>query len=136
MNRHNILHRTLTAALAASAIAATPALAKPADVVPRSADARTSSLAGTASPRQDLRMPDRQSPAPRPELQSGQPTWPATPEPLTKPVVAAEAPTDGGGGGESVWLVLGIGLAGAGVVAGSAEGIARRSKLRARRVAV
>lgn len=135
MNRHNILHRTLTAALAASAIAATPALAKPADVVPRSADARTSSLAGTTSPRQDLRMPDRQSPA-RPEIQSGQATGPATPEPLTKPVVAAEAPTDGGGGGESVWLVLGIGLAGAGVVAGSAAGIARRSKLRASRVAV
>ena len=65
MNRHNILHRTLTAALAASAIAATPALAKPADVVPRSADARTSSLAGTASPRQDLRCLLYTSPSPR-----------------------------------------------------------------------
>lgn len=135
MNRHNILPRTLIATAAASAIAATPALAKPADVVPRSVtDARTSSLAGTPSPRQDLRMPDQQAPAP--EVQAGQPTWPANAEPLTKPVVAAEAPTDGGGGSESIWLVLGIGLGSAGVVAGSAAGLARRSKVRARRVAV
>ncbi|MGH2968937.1 MAG: hypothetical protein ACRDK0_07720, partial [Solirubrobacteraceae bacterium] len=107
MTRRSTMQHTLAATLAASVLAASPALAKPADAVHRSGDVRTSSLAGTSTPRQDLRMPDTQDAA-RPQVQPGQPTWPANPEPLTRPATPAQAPADGGG--ESIWLLLGIGL--------------------------
>ena len=132
MPRRTILQHTLVAALAVSALAASPALGRPIDPA-HPYDSRTSSLAGTASePRQDLRGEGAKGAGP-PAFQPGQPTWPINPEPVSKP--AAPAPATDGGGDGSVWLVLGIGLAATGVAAGTA-GVARRSRVRARRVAV
>ena len=109
MPARTTLQHTLVAALAAGTLAASPALAKPVDHV----DPPTSSLAGTTSPRQDLRGEHAKGPARAAEA-----------------VPAAETGSDDG-----VWLVLGIGLAAGGIVAGSAAGVARHHRVRARRVA-
>ena len=137
MTRRSTLQHTLTAAVAASALATAPALAKPADYPYESS---TSSLAGTTSPQQDLRSPDARDAAQPKAAESsvapGTPTWPVQPEPLTRPVPPAESATGNGGGDDSIWLVLGLGLGGAGLLAGGAAGLARHSRVRARRVAV
>ncbi len=141
MTRRNTLKYSLTAALAASAVAASPALARPIDTVDRSAD-RTSSLAGTtSSPHQDYRGERAQDAAwqaahPQPKFQPGQPTWSLNPAPLPKPEPATPATANGGGGDDDVWLVLGIGLAGIGLAAAGTAGLARQSRVRGRRVAV
>jgi hypothetical protein len=134
MSRRITLQHTLVAALAASIVAASPALAKPTDRVDRF-DSPTSSLAGTSSPGQDLRGEHARDAARAAEMevQPGQPTWPTNPEPVVKPakaVPALETGTD-----HDVWLVVGVGLAATGIVGAGAAGAARRNRLRARRVA-
>ena len=133
MPRRITLQHTLAAALAASIVAASPALAKPTDRVDRF-DSPTSSLAGTTSPGQDLRGEHARDAARAAEMQvqPGQPTWPTDPVPVVKPAPAAPAAESGND--DDVWLVLGIGLAATGIVAG-AGGVARRYRVRARRVA-
>ena len=154
MPRRTTLQHTLVATLAASTLAASPALAKPADVVER-LDGPTSSLAGTSSPRQDLRgehardaarAPGTSSPrqdlrgehardaatAAGERLAPGQPTRPLQSEPGAMPTKVVPSPETGSDDG--VWLVLGIGLAATGI-AGGAAGVARHHRLRARRVA-
>jgi hypothetical protein len=141
MTQRSTLKHTLAAALAASALVAGPAVAKPMDNGPAASGNRsemqTGSLAGTTdqTPAQDLRGEHARDAA-RAQIAPGQPTWPADPTPLLAPAAPAKASSSGGGSDDTVWLVLGIGLAGAGIVAGSAAGVARRSKVRARRVAV
>lgn len=135
MSRRTTLQHTLVAALAAGTVAASPALAKPVDDVDR-VDSPTSSLAGTSSPRQDLRGEHAKDAArgADEQLAPGQPTWPLQPEPVAVPAKAVAAPETGSD--DDVWLVLGIGLAGAGILAGGAAGVTRHYRLRARRVAV
>ena len=118
---------TFTAVLAASAAAVSPALA---DDHARDAHER----ATDRSDRHGPVVPDTTYGTPAPKVQPGQPTWPVDPQPLPKPV--AVVPADDGGGDDSVWLLLGAGFVTAGIVGGSAARIARRQRLRARRVAV
>ena len=133
MPRRTTLQHTLVAALATSTLAASPALAKPADVVDR-LDGPTSSLAGTTSPRQDLRGEHAKDTARATgeQFAAGQPTRPVQSEPVAMPTKAVPAPETGSDDG--VWLVLGIGLAATGI-AGGAAGVARHYRIRARRVA-
>jgi hypothetical protein len=114
---------TFTAVLAASAAAASPALA---DDHARDAHDR-------ATDRQGPVVPDTTRGTPAQKIQPGQPTWPVNPRPLTKP--ASAVPADDGGSDDSVWLLLGAGFVTVGIVGGSAAGIARRHRVRARRVA-
>jgi hypothetical protein len=126
------LKHALVAALAASTLAASPALAKPTDSIRY--EGRTSSLAGTTTPKQDLRGEYARDAARAAEtntpFQVGQPTWPVEPAPAAKPVKAVKSapPLKDDGGDNDVWLVLGIGLAATGIVAGSAAGVARRTR--------
>lgn len=62
----------------------------------------------------------------------GPPTWPVDPEPLTAP--AESTPIEDGERAE--WVLMGLGLVGAGIAAGGAAGVARRYRIRARRLAV
>ncbi len=156
MPRRTTLQHTLAAALAAGIVAATPALAAPTDRVDRY-DSPTSSLAGTITPRQDLRGEHARDAAraaemtlPRQDLRGehardaaraaetqimpGQPTWPTHPEPVVKAAKPAPAPATASGD-DDIWLVLGIGLAATGIVAAGAAGAGRRYRVRARRVA-
>jgi hypothetical protein len=112
---------TLAAVLATGAIAASPALG---DDHARDTHARE---AGGAT---EDAFPYRETPG----IQRGQPTWPANPQPLPRP--ASAVPADDGGSDDSVWLVLGGGLVAAGIAGGTAAGMARRHRVRARRVAV
>jgi hypothetical protein len=83
---------------------------------------------------QDLRG-ERARDAARMLVPRGQPTWPADPDLLSRPLThAATSPADRGA--DDVWGIIGIGLAGAGLVAGGATGVARRLRVRGRRVAV
>jgi hypothetical protein len=134
MPRRITLKHTLVAALATSILAASPALAKPTDSVRY--EAQTSILAGTASPKQDLRGEYARDAARAAEtdtpFQVGQPTWPIHPAPAVAPAKPKSIPAANTDGGDDLWLVLGIGLAASGIVAGSAAGVVRRT----RRVAV
>jgi hypothetical protein len=134
---------TLAAVLTTGAIAASPALGDDhaRDTHARDAGAHTGAPIEDAFPYRET--PDRTDrsgdPAgttgryePAPQIQPGQPTWPVDPQPLPRP--ASAVPADDGGSDESVWLLLGGGFAAAGIVAGSAAGIARRQRVRARRV--
>ena len=156
MTRRTTLQHTLAAALAASIVAATPALAAPTDRVDRF-DSPTSSLAGTISPRQDLRGEHARDAAraaemivPRQDLRgehARDAARPAetqitgraadladpTPSPWSRPRTPRRRPRPEAG--DDVWLVLGIGLAATGIVAAGAAGAGRRYRLRARRVA-
>jgi hypothetical protein len=134
MSHRITLKHALVAALAAGTLTASPALGKPTDRIDRYASP-TSSLAGTTSPKQDLRGEYARDAARAAEtetqFQVGQPTWPVHPAPAAKPVKAvrsAPSPNHDGGGSDDVWLVLGIGLAASGIVAGSAAGVARRTR--------
>ena len=121
----------LAAVLAAGALAASPADARPIDRVDRF-DPGQSGVAEPPAPHQDLRGERAKDPGP-PEIQPGQPTWPIDPQPLSRPEPAA--PADDGGGDDTVWVVLGAGLAAAGLIGASVAGAARRYRVRARRVA-
>ena len=118
----------LVAAVAASAVAASPAAAAP------------SSAPGDRTDRYVLpkhRVPEQAAPGghTRDLLWRGPvpspPTWPVAPEPLPRP--AQPGPVEDGDGS---WLLTGVGLVGAGIAAGGAAGIARRYRIRARRLAV
>ena len=119
---------TFTAVLAASAAAASPAVA---DDHARDAHDRALNRIDRID-RYGPVVPDTTFGTPAPEVQPGQPTWPVNPQTLPKPV--AVVPADDGGSDDSVWLLVG-GLVTAGIVGGSAAGIARQ-RVRARRVAV
>jgi hypothetical protein len=115
MSRRTTLQRTLVAVAAGTAVAAAPALAKPTDRIDRY---------------------DHVAPQPQEKFQPGQPTWPTHPAPAPKLVVEpAPVVPASGGGSDDVWLIVGVGLATAGIVAGSAVGASRRHRVRARRVA-
>jgi hypothetical protein len=115
------------AVLAASVAAASPAIA---DDHARDAHARATDRID----RYGYFVPETTWGTPAPKIQPGQPTWPVNPTPLPKPASGVPAADDGGGG--SVWLLLGAGFVTAGIVGGSAAGIARRNRLRARHAAV
>jgi hypothetical protein len=132
MSRRITLKHALVTALAASTLAASPALARPTDRVDRY-ESPTSSLAGTITPKQDLRGEHARDAARAAEtntpFQVGQPTWPIHPAPAVPVVKAVEpAPAPKPDGDNDLWLVLGIGLAASGVIAGSAAGVARRTR--------
>jgi LPXTG-motif cell wall-anchored protein len=123
MPRRTLQH-TLVATLAAGVLVAPPALAS---------DGPTSSLAQT-TPSQDLRGEHARDAArgAEPQVRPAPQTWPMYPTPSAKPAKAVPAPQTGGE--DDVWLLIGIGLAATGIVAGSAAGVTRRHRLRARRV--
>ena len=137
------LKYTLTAVLATGAIATSPALAMPIDGPINRGDSPSGSLAGTTEKnlkKQDLRgelAKDRYFQAGTPDkVQPGQPVFPSYVPALPKPKpVPASAPVTDDGDDVGIWLLLLSGLAGAGLAGGGAAGIARRSRLRARRVA-
>jgi hypothetical protein len=155
MPRRTILQTSLAAALAASALAASPALAEPFDPSNGRFDNWTPDQPTTTrtwSPGDDLRpyhlrkesskaftikdgrSPDTRDAAKDAAIQPGQPTWPVNPKVLTPP--RPEGSTRGGStDNDDIWLVVGLGLAGA-ALAGGAAGAARYSRVRARRVAV
>jgi hypothetical protein len=99
--------------------------------------ARDAARAELMTPKQDLRGEHAQDAARSAEqetFQPGQPTWPAYPTPAPKPEVKSVSGTSSSDGGlDDTWLIVGIGLATAGVVGGAAAGVTRR--VRARRVA-
>ncbi len=104
-----MLQNALIAALAASVLANTPAIAKPVD---RPA-VRSDSPAAT-SPRpytiEDGRSADARDAAKDAAVQPGQPTWPVNPKVLTPP--RTEGSTRGGStDNDDIWLVVGVALA-------------------------
>jgi hypothetical protein len=105
--------RSISVALAALAIAA-PAAGAMSD----RGDVRTSSLAGTSTPRQDLRNPDQRNPVPN-----------TVPQPVGKTVVQSPArEVDGDGTSPLLYIVPGLGIAAvAGVVIVRGNGRVRRS---------
>ena len=118
----------LAAGIAASLLASAPALARTADE-----GVRTSSLAGTASPRQDLRgehARDAARPSGGPNRGVPPVYWSygyEAPKPSPNPVSApAQKPTND----DDLWLILGIALGATGIVAGSAVAVSRRSRVR------
>jgi hypothetical protein len=117
---------TLAAVLATGAAAASPARA---DDHARDAHARDAHPIAT-----DRFVPETTWGTPPSDIQPGQPTWPVNPHSLPRPAQAV--PAADGGGDDSVWLVLAAGVVTAGIVGGSAAGIARRQRVRARRVPV
>jgi hypothetical protein len=159
MIRRTALKYTLTAALAAAAVAGTPALAMPIDgpidgssryesapATPTShtRDAsQTGSLAGTTEEmfkKQDLRGEQAKDAAVQAakdaKLAPGQPVFPTYHEPLPPRALNISAPaTNDDGSDVGIWLLLLSGLAGAGIAGGGAAGLVRHSRLRARRVA-
>ena len=131
MKNRTALHRALATTLAAGAIVAAPAVAKPVDRIDRYEPGNGANV--TPIPRQDLSSPDTRDLRPLPA--PGQPVWPIEPQPLIAPTAPDKAHgTSGTHGDDGTWFVLGLGLAGAGVAAGGAA-IARRSRVRASRVA-
>ena len=122
----------LAAAIATGLLASTPALAKPVDESTRSA-ARTSGIAGTVSPEQDLRgehARDASWPAPGQDLRgefARDSSWP-TPEQIAaaadtpaQPAKAVPATSDDGRA--RTWLIVLVGLAGAAIAAGGTAGV-------------
>jgi hypothetical protein len=106
----------LAATMAASLLAATPALARTADEGSR-ATVQTSSLAGTVSPGQDLRGEHARDAAR------------LTPAPITRAAAPAAQPakalpaTDDDGGRAQTWLIVLVGLAGAAIAAGGTASV-------------
>jgi lipoprotein-anchoring transpeptidase ErfK/SrfK len=135
MSRRTTLKYTLAAVAAGTVVAASPAVAKPIDT-----DRADRFGPVTPPPYQDLRGEQAKEAARNAEKEKflpGQPTWPTKPAPVAKPAVkpAPAVPASDGGGVDDVWLIVGAGLAAAGIVGGSAAGAARRYRVRARRVA-
>jgi hypothetical protein len=127
----------LAAGIAASLLASAPALARTADE-----GVRTSSLAGTASPRQDLRGEHARDAAraithappagPSQDLRGEHARDAArlTPMPVTlppdaqaQPAKALPATTNDDGGRATTWLIVLVGLAGAAIAAGGTAGV-------------
>jgi len=134
MSRRTTLQHTLVAALATGVVFAAPAVAKPVDRIDTFDNPNPA-----PTPHQDLRGEHSTDPAPpgSEQLQPGQPTWPTHPAPIPAPAAEPASPAPASGGDDdNVWLIVGIGLAATGIVAGSAAGVARRYRVRARRVAV
>ena len=119
---------TFTAVLAAGAAAASPALA---DDHARDAHARATDRTDRYGPVVPI-VPDSTWGTPAPKIQPGQPTWPVNPHSLPQPKPAAAVPADNGGSDDGVWLLVGAGFVTAGLVGGSAVGIARRHRVRVR----
>jgi hypothetical protein len=134
MSRRTTLQHALVAALATGVVIVAPAVGKPVDRVDR-----FGSPEPAPTPHQDLRGEHATDPAPPGSEQflPGQPTWPTHPAPAAKPAIklAPAAPVSDGNN-DDVWLIVGISVAAAGIVAGSAAGAARRNRVRARRVTV
>lgn len=104
----------LGAAIAACLLLASPAMAKPtADL---RTEAPTSSLAGTAAPKQDLRGEHARDASRPPVTPVAQP---AASAPKALPAV------DGNGSRPDTWLLVAIGLAGAIVIAAGTSGLVR-----------
>jgi hypothetical protein len=133
MSRCTTLQHALVAALATGVVFVAPAVAEPTDRIDRFDNPNA-----TPAPHQDLRGEHPTDPAPpgSEKFQPGQPTWPTHPAPAPKTAIAPVSPTPAPDDGNDVWLIVGIGVAAAGIVAGSAAGVARRYRVRARRVAV
>ena len=142
-----MLQNALIAALAASVLAHTPALAKP--MPPSDSPAATSPR--TWSPRDNLpayptpktatpytiedgRSADARDAGKDAAIQPGQPTWPTNPRALTPPRPGGSV-RGGTTDNDDIWVVLGVALS-ATALAGGAAGAARHSRLRARRMAV
>jgi hypothetical protein len=146
------IKQALAVALGASALAASPALGRPVDRIDRQVD-RVDPAAGTVFgsigvDRQvdradraagtvfgsiaydDWRGEQAGDAAPAAEHPRG-PGHPSQVTPKPAPIVTAAKPDDGD---DDVWLILGIALAATGVAAGSGAVVARRYRLRARRV--
>lgn len=141
----------LTAALAASTLAASPALADPHAIDSSNNGSGTAQATSTRtwSPGDNLpayptpeaskytiedgRSADTRAAAKEAEIQPGQPTWPVNPRTLPGPAERAQGSTRGGAtDNDDIWLVLGIGLAGA-ALAGAGAGAARYVRVRAPR---
>jgi hypothetical protein len=145
MHHIQSLRSLLGAAIAATLLLASPAMAKPVDTDHRAA-APTSSLAGTVSPArhlggtptQDLRGEHARDAAravtvaaPKQDLRgeraleaaypSPKPVTPVAAAPVAKPLPAA----DTGGSRPDTWLLLLIGLAGCVLAAGGTAGVVR-----------
>ena len=135
MSRRSTLKHAVVVALATGAVVAAPAGARPVDRIDRFG---TPTPAPTP-PHQDLRGEHATDPAPpgSEHFMPGQPTWPTHPRPVPVPTVAPAQPaatSSDDGSDDTVWLIVGIGLAAGGIVAASAAGV--RHQIRARRVAV
>jgi hypothetical protein len=131
----------LAATMAASLLAATPALARTADDRGGSAAIRTSSLAGTVAPGQDLRGEHARDAArgitvappatPKQDLRGEHARDAArlTPAPITRAAAPAAQPAkalpaaDDDGGRAQTWLIVLVGLAGAAIAAGGTAGV-------------
>jgi hypothetical protein len=127
---HITLQNAILAALVALALAATPALARPADHADRY-DSPTSSLAGTTQPRQDLRGEQARDAAraaeqPAPRVVTEGPTAAAKAIPRAAKPIPAASHTDG-----EPWLVLGIVLGTAGLAGVAAVAATRHTRVRA-----
>jgi hypothetical protein len=146
-----MLQNALIAALAASVLAATPALAKPVHGPPQFSESLDATSPRTWSPAdnlpayptpktatpykiQDGRSADARDAAKDAAIQPGQPTWPTNPRALTSPRPGGSV-RGGTTDNDDIWVVLGAALA-CTALAGGAAGAARHSRLRARRVAV
>jgi hypothetical protein len=116
MSRTHSLTRALTAALATSALAAPVALAQPID------------RNGTGTAQADVRSLDATGAV---DPTRGQPTWPLNPQPIE---VSNTAPVGDGDGSD--WATFGLGLAGAGLIAGGATARAGRTRRRTRQAGV
>ena len=131
--RHTItIKHALGVALAASAVAATPALARPVDPIDRQVDP-VDPAAGTVYG--SIAYDDWRGEQARDAVPAGEhprsPGHPSQVTPKPAPTVTAAKPDDGD---DDVWLILGIALAATGVAAGSGAVVARRYRLRASRV--
>jgi hypothetical protein len=150
LKEHTVRHTTtikhaLAVALGASALAASPALGRQVDrvdpaagtvfgsiAVDRQVD-RVDPAAGTvfgSIAYDDWRGERARDAAAAAEHPRG-PGHPSQVTPKPAPIVTAAKPD---AGDDDAWLILGIALAATGVAAGSGAVVARRSRLRARRV--
>ena len=122
MTPRSIFTRTATITLAAAALAAPTAIARPTDTPP---------TATAAVQEQDLRSPDARDAAanPRDAREAafrplpGPPTWPTNPQPINS-APAAEA-TDSGNG--IAWATIAIGIAAGLLAVGAIAGRTRRT---------
>jgi hypothetical protein len=130
------MHRitALAAVLAAGAVAASPAAAGATDAPVDRADRFELETPlpkhGPEGHSQDALW---RTVLPGPPNFPGPPNVPVDLEPLPRPAASVPAKDDDNGGG---WLLAGLGVTGAGIAAGGAAGLARRYRIRARRLAV
>ena len=101
MTRNHVLTRALTAALATTALLTPAAVAQPIDPL----GTGTTQASGTGSP--DI------------TALPGPPTWPTNPQPITN----SRPQVDDGDG--ATWATIGLAVAGAGLIAGSATAVGR-----------